>query len=167
MKNRAHTDPGTLIQSMREANTGQPYLADVSTVDAILRQFSSDVVARYAEVSKGSLAQQDAVSEDRAGCFKIADIMLGKDPKYSTLFGWNVENVRGNIAFFIRNELKQQVATNEDDRSVVAQAVALMLRRIYGIIAGSKSKDSTVLMDELGKNIVPTRNLFIGLPTYG
>lgn len=129
-----HNDPTGLAASAKAAN--QPnYLGSRELTDRLVRGFVSDVMARFDQVSSGRLVPSDAANADRAGCEQMADVFLGADSRFEPVKGWNGKP----LADFIRNRMYSAVQ-DEDDRSVVAQAFAVLVHHVYDAIRADESE---------------------------
>lgn len=125
-----HTDPSGLLASAREANDGRPFLGDITVVEGLLRQFASEVFTRYDEVGHGVLTPEDAANADRADCLRLAGVFCGQDAAYAPVRGWTGTP----LADSLRNRMERDLVSDEDDEQIVAQAVAVLVHRLYDVL---------------------------------
>lgn len=135
-----HTDPSGLLESLKAATDGRPYLGDPQAVERLLRQFASQVLERYDEVGHGVLTPADAANSDREACQRMAGIFLGEDDSYAPVREWT----GAPLAQHLRERMQRDVVGDEDDRSVVAQAFAVLVHRLYDALrqSGSAQQDA-------------------------
>jgi hypothetical protein len=129
-----HNDPTGLAASAKAAGKAT-YLGSQELTDRLVRSFVADVMSRFDQVGQGRLVPNDAAAADRAGCEKLADIFLGNDKSFEPVKGWNGKP----LADFIRSRMYSAVQ-DEDDRSVVAQAFAVLVHHVYDAIRAGESE---------------------------
>lgn len=140
-----HTDPSGLLESLKAATDGRPYLGDPLVVDGLLRQMVVEVLERYDEVGHGILTPEDAANADRDACRKLAGLLCGQDPAYAPVREWTGPQ----LAEHLRDRMRRDIVEDEDDVSVVAQALAVLVHRIYDLLRRSNDPAAEVaIMDE-------------------
>lgn len=155
VENQAKTDgTGLLIAAKRAAS--ENYLGDQKTVDRLVRDFASAVIDRFNSVADGRMLPNDASAADVALCEQMADVFLGKVEGYTTVPGWN----EGALALYIRAKFSETIQP-EDDRSVVAQAFALLAHVIYDQIRSGQ--DAEAMSAEINGSIKSLTNLLLGV----
>lgn len=125
-----HTDPSGLLASVQAANDGRPFLGDIHAVEKLIRQFAAGVLERYDEVGHGVLTPDDAANADRDQCLKLAGVFCGNDPAYAPVRNWT----GARMAEHLRNRMERELALEEDDVQVVAQAFAVFVHSIYDLL---------------------------------
>ena len=134
-----HNDPTGLLQSAKQASAPN-YLGNLELVDRLVRSFVADIMSRFDEVSMGRMVPNDAAAADQADCFKMADIFAGKDQRFSPVPGWNGKA----LADFIRQRMYSAVQGGEDDRSVIAQAFAVLAHHVYEAIRADADENKMI-----------------------
>ncbi len=125
-----HTDPSGLLESLRAASGGRPYLGSVQDVDYLLRELASDVITRFDEVGHGVLAPADASAADMAQCLRLGAVFAGQDEKYVPVPGWNGKP----LADHLRLQMVASLQPEDDDAKLIAQAVAVLAHQIYDLL---------------------------------
>lgn len=125
-----HTDPSGLLASVRAASDGRPYLGSPADVERLLRQFAAGVLERFDEVGHGVLTPNDAADADRADCLLLAGIFCGNDPAYAPVRNWT----GAPLAEHLRGRMEMELVPGEDDVATVAQALAVLVHAIYGLL---------------------------------
>lgn len=138
-----HTDPSGLLESLKAASGDRPYLGDPQAVERLIRQFASQVLERYDEVGHGVLTPSDASAADAAACQHMAAIFLGAEEGYAPVREWT----GAPLAQHLRDRMQRDLVAEEDDRSVVAQAFAVLVHRLYDVLRQSDAPQDAVLAD--------------------
>jgi len=125
-----HTDPSGLLESLKSASDGRPYLGDLATVEKLLRQFSAEVLERYDEVGHGVLTPQDAAGADRDACVALARMFCGQNAAYAPVKDWTGKP----LADHLRERMSRDIAPDDDDVQVVAQALAVLVHKLYDVL---------------------------------
>ena len=139
-----HTDPTGIVASLKAANDGRPFLGDLGVVDRLLRQFAAGVFERFDEVGHGILTPNDAASADRAECVKLAAVFCGADPSYAPIRDWTGPQ----LADHLRARMAHQIQPDEDDASVVAQALAVLVHGLYDILRMSGGEERPKVLQQ-------------------
>lgn len=154
-ENLGKTDgTGLLIAAKRAA--AENYLGDHETVDGLVRDFASAVIARFNSVAEGRTLPNDASAADVALCQQMADVFLGKAEGYTTVPGWN----ESALPLYIRAKFTGTVQP-EDDKSVVAQIFAMLAHVIYDQIRSGTDADA--MGREIDGSIKSLTNLLLGI----
>lgn len=154
-ENQNKTDgTGLLIAAKRAA--AENYLGDQKTVDRLVRDFASAVIERFNSVAQGRMLPNDASAADVALCQKMADVFLGKAAGYTTVPGWN----EAALPLYVRARFSE-IIQPEDDRSVIAQAFALLAHVIYDQIRSGT--DANAMGNEIDGSIKSLTNLLLGI----
>lgn len=125
-----HTDPSGLVESVRAATDGRPFLGSFPDVERILRGFAGEVITRFDEVGQGTLTPSDASAADRAECLKLASAFCGLDPAYAPSRGWT-----GSVlADHLRTRMELVLQPEDDDKQLVAQAFAVFVHNLYDLM---------------------------------
>ena len=141
----AHTDPSGLLESVKAASDGRPFLGDLRAVEQVLRQFAAGVFERYDEVGHGILTPQDAANADRQECMRLARIFCGQDPAYAPVREWTGQP----LADHLRSRMERDLQPDEDDVQIVAQAIAVLVHRLYDVLRhGNDGAPQSALMEE-------------------
>lgn len=144
-----HNDPSGLLHSLSEAGGDRPYLGDVDAIDKILRELVGGITYRFAEVGRGNLTPQEAADADRSECERLAAIFDGQDEGYAAIQNWNGEG----LANYIRSRMAEAVPADEDDETVIAQAFAVFVHGVYGVIGkaadGQSEEDLAASLQDL------------------
>ena len=125
-----HTDPSGLLESLKAATDGRPFLGDIQAVERIVRQFASEVITRFDEVGHGVLTPSDAAAADQAQCLKLAGVFTGADPAYAPVRNWTGKP----LADHLRNRMERELVPEDDDVQLVAQALAVFVHSIYDLL---------------------------------
>ncbi len=125
-----HTDPSGLLESLRAATDGRPFLGDIAVVERLLRVFASEVFTRYDEVGHGVLTPLDAANADRVECLRLARVFCGKDAAYAPVRGWTGQQ----LADHLRNRMERDLVSDDEDEQIVAQALAVLVHRLYDVL---------------------------------
>jgi hypothetical protein len=125
-----HTDPSGLLESLKAATDGRPFLGDMQAVERIVRQFAADVITRFDEVGHGVLTPSDAASADRSQCVKLAGVFTGADPAYAPMRDWTGKP----LADHLRNRMEHELVPDDDDVQIVAQAFAVFVHSVYDLL---------------------------------
>lgn len=125
-----HQDPSGLLESLKEATDGRPYLGDTHAVEKLLRQFAANVLERYDEVGHGVLTPNDAANADREACLALARIFCGLDASYASVRGWTGKP----LADHLRQRMARDLVEDDDDLQVVAQALSVLVHAIYDVL---------------------------------
>ena len=78
----------------------------------------------------GSPAAICAADADRAECQRLAGIFCGNDPAYAPVRNWT----GAPLAEHLRGRMEMELVPGEDDVSTVAQALAVLVHAIYGLL---------------------------------
>lgn len=140
-----HTDPSGLVESLKAAHDGRPYLGDLSVVEGLLRRFASGVFERYDEVGHGVLTPSDAANADRAECLRLAAIFCGNDAAYAPVREWTGQQ----LADHLRHRMERDLEPEEDNHRLVAQAMAVLVHRLYDALrdANDGEPEGAVMQD--------------------
>jgi hypothetical protein len=125
-----HTDPSGLLESLKAATDGRPFLGDIREVERIVRGFASEVITRFDEVGHGVLTPSDAAEADRAQCLKLAMVFTGADPAYAPVRNWTGKQ----LADHLRNRMERELVPDDDDVQLVAQAFAVFVHSVYDLL---------------------------------
>ena len=125
VENQAKTD-GTGLLNAAKLAASENYLGDQKVVDGLVRDFASAVIERFNSVAEGRMLPNDASAADVALCQQMADVFLGKVEGYTIVPGWN----DGALPLYVKARSKESIQP-EDDKSVIAQAFALLTHVIY------------------------------------
>ena len=140
-----HTDPSGLLESLRAATDGRPYLGDLPVVEKLLRDFAGEVFTRFDEVGHGVLTPHEASSADRDECLRLARAFCGLDPAYAPVREWSGKP----LANHLRQHMAHSLAESDDDVDVVAQALAVMVHRLYDVLrAGNDGASFSALSQQ-------------------
>lgn len=140
-----HTDPSGLLASVRAASDGRPYLGSPADVERLLRQFAAGVLERYDEVGHGVLTPNDAANADRADCLRLAGVFCGNDPAYAPVRNWT----GAPLAEHLRGRMERELVPDEDDVTTVAQAMAVLVHTIYGLLREADGADEGSMQQTL------------------
>jgi hypothetical protein len=140
-----HTDPSGLLASVRAASDGRPYLGSPADVERVLRQFAAGVLERYDEVGHGVLTPEDAANADRAECLRLAGVFCGNDPAYAPVRNWT----GAPLAEHLRGRMERELVPDEDDAATVAQAFAVLVHTIYGLMREADGADESSMQQTL------------------
>lgn len=154
-----HNDPTGLLQSAGEASSGQ-YLGDQAVIDRLLRDFAAAVMSRFERVARGLLTPEDASEQDKALCFHMARIVLGKEPGYQPQRDWSEKA----LPMYVRAVMAASIQVNEDDESVMAQCFALLAHSIYDQIRAG-GNDAAIAV-EINNAIKSMTWLLLGVEQY-
>jgi hypothetical protein len=125
-----HTDPSGLLESLKAATDGRPFLGDIQAVERIVRQFAADVITRFDEVGHGVLTPGDAAAADQSQCLQLAGVFTGADPAYAPVRNWTGKP----LADHLRNRMERELVPDDDDVQLVAQAFAVFVHSVYELL---------------------------------
>lgn len=157
-RNQRQADATGIAASLREAHTGKPYLGDVAVLDGLIRQMTGRIFERYQLVGVGEITRDAAVQADKEECHQLARILIGQNEGYGAMSGWT----DGGLADYIRSRMKEAVH-DEDDVSVVAQAVAVFVHGIYRHIGRIEADNEKEVQAALNEDIRSFVWLLVGL----
>lgn len=155
-----HTDPSGLLESLKAATDGRPYLGDPLVVDGLLRKLAVEVLERYDEVGHGVLTPEEAANADRAGCQRLASILCGHEPAYAPVREWTGPQ----LADHLRDRMRRDIVDDEDDQSVVAQSIAVLVHKLYDVLRQSKDgKSEAAAMEDASAAIKSMTMALVGV----
>lgn len=149
------SDASGFLAAARDAS-GSQYLGDWSVVDRLLRELASGVLTRYHEVATGVLTPADASGEDQAECKRLAGIFTGQDASYTAVKDWTGTG----LADHLRQQMGTQIDTSEEDAGVVAQALAVFVHGVYGVLRDGLAESQ--MMSVILNNIAGLRMSLLG-----
>lgn len=126
----SHTDASGIVESLRAAGDGRPFLGDMAVVDGLVRGLAGDVLTRYDEVGLSVLTPEDAANADREQCMKLAAVFTGADPAYAPVRQWTGTP----LADHLRQRMEHQLQPDDNDQALVAQAFAVFVHSLYDLL---------------------------------
>lgn len=154
-----HTDPSGLLESLKAATDGRPFLGDAHAVEKMLRQFISRVLERYDEVGHGILTPNDAAKADSEECLALARVFCGMNADYASVQGWTGKP----LADRLRQRMARDLVPDEDDVQVVAQALAVLVHSIYDLLRSAGDGDDSAMMQQAEASIRSLAMALVGV----
>lgn len=159
-----HTDPSGLVESLRHADSGQPYLGDLGAVEKIVREFAGEIITRYDEVGHGVLTPEDAANSDRAQALALGKAFAGQDQGYATVRDWSGKP----LADELRRRYAQLLQPDDDDAQLIAQRFGLFIHRVYDALRElARGVDAEAVQQELGARARELAQDLVGVNTNG
>lgn len=159
-----HTDPSGLVESMRHANSGLPYLGDHAAVEQIVREFASEIITRYDEVGHGVLTPSDAAGADRMHCEKLGRAFAGQDPAYAPQKEWNGPG----LANHLRATMAAKLQPEDDDGKLIGQFFGVFVHGVYDALRElAGGADEEAVQQTLDGNVRQTVQTLMGVQKHG
>lgn len=152
-----HTDPSGLVESVRHASSGLPYLGDLATVERLVREFAGEIITRYDEVGHGVLTPHDAADADRSHCLKLGKAFAGQDPGYAAVKDWNpAQNLRAAAA--------DKLQPDDDDAALIGQYFGVFVHGVYDALRElAGGADETAVQQHLDSLVRSTSRALVGV----
>jgi hypothetical protein len=122
------TDGSALVASARDAARPN-YLGSPDVVDRLVRDMAARVLDRFEKVESQVLDRRSASTADQDDCKALAAILVGSDPKYTSMPDWTGKG----LADYIRRRLSN-VVQDGSDVDVIAQALATLVHYLYDLM---------------------------------
>ena len=101
------------------------YLGSVEVVDGLVRTFVAGVLARL----EGNMSKDDQIEAAAEDADRLALILLGEDPAYTTVGDWNS---RGGIGMAVADRLN--INPNQMGVAIVKEALLKLIGTAYEVV---------------------------------